>query len=87
VVNPVWVKAVKADLAVLVTEPQPNKAVIDAKIGELVRLKGEMLGAKYGYLAAQRRVLTPAQRVSFDMDIIRDAVHGRKGRGGHGGKH
>jgi Spy/CpxP family protein refolding chaperone len=80
-------KALKIDLAILVTAPQPDKAVIDAKIAELLKLKGQMMGAKYGYIAAQRQVLTPQQQVSFDMDTIHKAMHGKKGKQQHGGGH
>lgn len=81
------IKVLKLDLAILATAPQPDKAVIDAKIAELLRLKGQMLGAKYGYVAAQRQVLTPAQQVAFDMDTIHKAMHGKERKGQHGGKH
>ena len=83
----VVIKVLKVDLAVLSTAPQPDKAVIDAKIKELIELKGQLLGAKYGYIAAQRQVLTPPQQVSFDMDTIHGAMHGGKGKGRHRGKH
>lgn len=79
-------KALKVDLAVLATAPEPDKAVIDAKIEELLKLKGQLLGAEYGYIAAQRRVLTPLQQVSFDMEKIHGAMHGKKGKGGKGAK-
>ena len=81
------IKALRVDLAVLATVPEPDKAVIDAKIEEMLKLKGQMLGAEYGYIAAQRRVLTPAQQVSFDIEQIHGAMHGKKGKGGEGKKH
>ena len=81
------IKALKVDLAVLAATPQPDKAVIDSKIEELLKLKGQMLGAKYGYIAAQRQILTPRQQVSFDMDVVQDALHGKKGEGTHGCRH
>ncbi len=81
------IKALKVDLAVLATAPQPNKAVIDAKIKELLELKGQLLGAKYGYIAAQRQVLSPQQQVSFDMDVVRKAMHGKKDQGSQCGRH
>ncbi|MEA3278053.1 MAG: hypothetical protein U9Q81_22755 [Pseudomonadota bacterium] len=81
------VKALQVDLAVLSTAAEPDKAVIDAKIAELLNLEGEMMGAEYGYIAAQRRVLTPEQQVSFDMATIHKAMHGKEGKEGHRGKH
>lgn len=83
----VRIKVLKVDLAILATAPQPDKAAIDAKIAELLRLKGQMLGAEYGYVAARRQVLTPQQQVSFDMGTIHEAMHGKEGKGPHGGKH
>jgi hypothetical protein len=81
------IEALKVDLAVMATAPQPGKAAIDAKIEELMRLKGQMLGAKYGYIAAQRQVLAPPQQVSFDMETIHRAMHGKEGRDCKGGRH
>lgn len=46
--------------------------------------KRQMLQAKYSYIAAQRKVLTPEQRVSFDMEVIHKADAG-KAKGKHGG--
>lgn len=81
------IKVLKLDLTILAIAPQPEKAVIDAKIAELLRLKGQMLGAKYGYVAAQRQVLAPQQQVAFDMEQIHRAMHGKQKKGGHGGRH
>ena len=85
------IKALKVDLAILATTTEPDKAVIDAKIAELLEFKGESMGAKYGYIAAQRQVLTPAQQVSFDMEQIHGAMHGKMhgkmGKGGGGARH
>lgn len=81
------IKALKVDLAVLATAPEPDKTVIDAKIEEMLKLKGQLLGAEYGYIAAQRQVLTPMQQVSFDMEKIHGAMHGKGGKGGKDAKH
>lgn len=81
------IKVLKLDLTILAIAPQPEKAVIDAKIAELLRLKGQMMGAKYGYVAAQRQVLTPQQQVAFDMEQIHRAMHGKQKKGGHKGRH
>ena len=78
------VKALKAELAVQMTTEQPDKEALNSRLDELLRLKGEMLRAKYAYVAAQRQVLTPEQRVSFDMMVIHKAMHNKKRCEQHG---
>lgn len=81
------IKVLKVDLAMLATAPRPDKVVIDAKIEALLKLKGKLLGAKYGYIAAQRQVLTPEQQISFDMEKVHGAMHGKQSMARHGAKH
>ena len=76
-------KAIKADLAVLAVADEPDSAAINAKIDELLALKRTMMINKYEYVAAQRKLLTPEQRVSFDMTVIKRSKHGKKGKGHH----
>jgi len=78
-------KALKVQLAVLSTADQFAPEALEAKINELVMAKREMLRAKASYIAAQRQVLTPEQRVSFDMGTVHKAMHGKKGHGHHCG--
>jgi Spy/CpxP family protein refolding chaperone len=76
-------KALEVELTALATAVEPSWQVIDARIDELLQIKSQAMRAKYAYVADQRRVLTPEQQVSFDMQMIHKAMHGKKGKGGH----
>jgi hypothetical protein len=72
------VKAMKVRLAVLATSGSATQDDMNGPIMDLLLAKQEMMRAKYNYIAAQRNVLTPEQRVSFDMEVIHKAMHGSK---------
>jgi Spy/CpxP family protein refolding chaperone len=76
-------QALKVELTVLATAAAPDKEAINAKVDELLEIKRQALRARYAYIAAQQQVLTPDQQVSFDMQMIRKAMHGKRARGGH----
>jgi Spy/CpxP family protein refolding chaperone len=76
-------QALKVELTVLATAASPDKEAINTNIDKLLEIKREAMRAKYAYLAAQRQVLTPDQQVSFDMQMIHKAMHGKRGRGEH----
>lgn len=76
-------KALKVELTSLATAAQPDTQTIDAKIEELLQIKRAAMRAKYAYIADQRKLLTPEQQVSFDMQMIHKAMHGKKARGKH----
>lgn len=81
------VKAMEVRLAVLATSDNPNMEQMEGPMMDLLLAKQEMMRAKFNYIAAQRKVLTPQQRVSFDMDVIHKTMHGdvhKKSKGGHG---
>ncbi len=74
-------KAIKLELTALATADEPGTSTMDARIDELLAVKGEMLQHKYAHIAAMRKVLTPEQRVSFDMDVLkRSKQKGKKHR-------
>ncbi|MDJ0890184.1 MAG: periplasmic heavy metal sensor [Gammaproteobacteria bacterium] len=74
-------KAIKLELTALATADEPGTSTMDARIDELLAVKGEMLKHKYAHIAAMRKVLTPEQRVSFDMDVLkRSKQKGKKHR-------
>jgi Spy/CpxP family protein refolding chaperone len=75
-------KAVKVDLAILVTTDKPDMNAINNKIDELTKLKNDKMKEKYKYIAAKRKVLTAEQQVLFDTRVIKKAMHG-KGKGRH----
>ena len=72
------IQALKVRLAVLVTSEQPNPEAISGQIDELLQTKRQVMSAKYQYIAAQRGVLTAAQQVSFDMEVLHKAVDGKQ---------
>ncbi len=73
-------KAIKLELAVLATADEPDTEAVNARIDDLLALKQEMMRHKYTHIAAKRRLLTPEQRVSFDMDVLKRAKHKGKKR-------
>ncbi|MDX1411019.1 MAG: periplasmic heavy metal sensor [Nitrospirales bacterium] len=80
------IKVKKVELATLVTQDNPDRSAIEQKIEEVLELKREKMRAKYAYKVALRNMLTPEQRVLFDMKLLKKAYKG-KGHGykkGHG---
>ncbi len=75
-------KVKKVELATLVTQDSPDQNAIDKKIEEILKLKREKMQKKYALKVAMRNMLTPEQRVSFDMHMLKKAYHGK----GHGHK-
>ena len=76
----------RVELATLVTQDNPDNNAIDKKIDEILELKREKMRKKNAFKVAMRSMLTPEQRVSFDMHLFKKALHG-KGHGykkGHG---
>jgi Spy/CpxP family protein refolding chaperone len=70
----------KVELATLVTQDSPDQNAINKKIDEILDLKREKMRKKYAFKVAMRSMLTPEQRVSFDMHLLKKALHGT----GHG---
>ncbi len=69
----------KTELAVLTTKDEPNTEAIDKKIREVLDLKGRILRAHSDHVIEVRKMLTPEQRASFDMHVIKKAgrQHGK----------
>ena len=76
------IKAMQVRLAVMATSGNTTPEEMNGPVMDLLLAKQEMMRAKYSYIAAQRNVLNPEQRVSFDMEVIHEAMHGKKD--GHG---
>jgi Spy/CpxP family protein refolding chaperone len=76
-------EVLKVELAALALEDEPDTGATGAKIDELLALKRVMMINKYEYVTAKRKVLTPEQRISFDMDVIKRSKHGRQGKRHH----
>ncbi len=64
-------KAIKLGLAASATADEPNVQAVNEGIEDLLAVKREMMRLKYKHIAAKRRLLTPEQRVSFDMDVLK----------------
>lgn len=74
----------KAELALLVVSDKPDTAAINRKIDDILAIKKEMMRKKYSHKVEMRGILTPEQRVSFDMHVV-SGSGGKDGRG-HGKK-
>lgn len=79
------IRALKVQLAVMAVADQQQPGAVEAHIDNLLTAKRQLMQTKYSYIVAQRKVLTPEQRVSFDMDVIHKADRA-KGKGMHGGR-
>lgn len=73
-------KLKKAELSAMVIQDNPDMKEINAKIDEVLNLKREIMRKKYAHMIEMRMVLTPEQRVSFDMGAL--SMGGK--RKGHG---
>ncbi len=70
----------KVELATLVTQETIDQNAINKKIDEILELKKEKLQKKYTFKVNMRKMLTPEQRVLFDNQLFKKALHGK----GHG---
>ncbi len=75
-------EAVKAELAALATADSLDQAALEAKIDDLLWHKRLRLIEKYRFMAAKRQLLTPEQRLDFDMAQMKRLNHGNKGKHG-----
>lgn len=71
-------RELKVDLVLLVTSDKPDEAAIEKQLDELLKMKKKIKLKKLNYMVAQRKLLTPEQRVSFDMEKMHKVMHGRK---------
>ncbi len=60
----------KAELNKLVVNKSPDIKAIHRKIDEIFELKREIMRKKYEHMVEMRSMLTPKQRVSFDMKLV-----------------
>lgn len=71
-------KQAKVEFALLITEDSPDQSAINKKIDQLTKLKGDKLRLKAEHKIQVRKVLTPEQRVKFDMAVLNKAYKGKK---------
>lgn len=74
------IKVTKVELALLVTKNNPGATEINKKIDQFIKLKKKILRNKYVHVIAVRKILTPEQRVSFDLGVMKKAHHGKRPR-------
>ena len=55
---------------VLVTRDNAASNAVNAKIDELMGIKKQILRARYAHILEMRTMLTPAQRISYDMETL-----------------
>lgn len=72
------IKQAKVELALLVTVDSPDQSAINKKIDQISTLKSEKLHLKTDHKIQVRKILTPEQRVKFDMAVLKKAYKGRK---------
>ncbi len=75
-------KLKKVELKNLVTEKSPDMAAIKGKIRGIGSLRTKVMIKRYAHIVEMRKVLTPAQRRSFDLEFLSGVEHWR-GHEGH----
>lgn len=60
----------EAEIAALIASDEGNDDELQAGVDELVELKKELLLSKYQHLREVRQLLTPKQRISFDLWVL-----------------
>ncbi len=68
----------KTELAVLATQDHPDSASLNQKIDEILDLKRQKIRARYEHIVEMREMLSPEQRISYDMSIISRAASRKK---------
>lgn len=76
--NKAKIKQARIELALLVTADKADSVAIDKKIDEILKLKGEIIRAKAKLRVEIRKVLNEAQRVKFDLNVLKKASRGKK---------
>jgi len=60
----------EAEIATVIASDDGDDAGLQAGVEELVSLKKELLLSKYHHLMEVRQLLTPQQRISFDLWVL-----------------
>ena len=58
------------ELNVLTAQDQTDKAAIKNKISELMAINTQIMEARYAHIVEMRGILTPEQRISYDMNVL-----------------
>lgn len=65
------VELMQKEINVLAAQDNADMSAINKKIDELMGVKKQIMRARYAHILEMRAALTPAQRVSYDMDTLR----------------
>ncbi len=68
----------KTELATLATQDHAKLEVLNKKIDEILDLKRQKIRARYAHIVEMREILSPTQRISYDMRIISQAANRKK---------
>ncbi len=71
----------RAELKNMVTAVAPDMAAMKVKIKEVSAISAKMMEKRYSHIIRMRKILTPKQRLSFDLELISNSEHW------HGGGH
>lgn len=64
------IAAKEAEINQLIIGEDVDQDLLSSKLDELLQLRREYLLNKYRRMIEMRQILTPQQRVSFDMDVL-----------------
>ncbi|HEY5648228.1 MAG TPA: Spy/CpxP family protein refolding chaperone [Nitrospiria bacterium] len=67
----------KKELRLLIIQDKPDMKAIEKKVNEITELAGDLMLIRIGHKTDMRAMLTPEQRVSFDMMILNGPPHGK----------
>ncbi len=67
----------KAELKNMVTSKKPDMLAIKRKIKEIGALRNNIMVKRYSHIVAMRKILSPDQRRSFDIEFISGVEHWR----------
>lgn len=59
----------EAELNDLITQDNPDTNAIQSNISDIMEIKKEMMIKKYDHMVEMRSILTPEQRLSFDLGL------------------
>jgi Spy/CpxP family protein refolding chaperone len=74
----------KAEIAQIVASDESSDARLQSAVDDLIALERAQTLDHYRHLMEVRQLLTPKQRLSFDLGLISGDAHGLRHGGGHG---
>ncbi len=72
------IKVKKMELAVLATDEKADLKAINQKIDEILALKRQKMQKRFAHIVEMRQMLSPEQRLSYDMRILHRAKKSKK---------